>query len=71
MPTEDHITLWDLYQAIQSLDKRVTAVEQTLKILVDLKADHEARIRSSERWQYAIPPAVLGSLSAAVLALMK
>lgn len=71
MPDEEHISLWDLYQAILALDKRVSVMETAVAAFVKSNDDHEGRIRAGERWQYAIPPAILGSLAAAVIALIK
>lgn len=38
-----------------------------LQVKVEVLADHEARIRALERWRYALPVTVLGSIGATAL----
>ncbi len=66
-----NLTLWDVYQAVLSLDRRVLSLEVAVKAAVETKADQETRLRSMERWAYAIPPAILGSIASVALAVIR
>ncbi len=69
-PDNPNLTLWDVYQAVLSLDRRMQAVESAVKTALDAKSDHEERIRASEKWSYAIPPSILTAIAAVAVAVL-
>lgn len=58
------ITQRDIYNEVVDLRKEVTP-------LVKAVPDHEERIRSLEKWAYAIPPTFLLAVAAVISAFVK
>jgi len=54
------VTLVDIYEELVALRADVAA-------LVPSVPDHEQRIRSLERWRYALPPALILGVGSVVL----
>lgn len=66
--TDDHVvTLRDVYEATQTIDRKVTTMEHEIRVI----SDHEGRIRALEKWSYAVPPAVVMAASALAAALLQ
>lgn len=61
------IRLRDVYDGVKQLQLDVSP----LRDVVRTQADHEERIRSLEKWAYALPPTFLLALVSAVVALVK
>lgn len=56
MPTEEPITLGEIYRTLVRVEKHIA----------DVRSDHEQRIRKVERWVYAVPPTLLLALATIV-----
>ncbi len=67
---DPNLSLWDVYQAVLSLDRRMLSVEGAVKAALDAKTDHETRIRGAEKWSYAIPASILTAISAIAVAVL-
>lgn len=57
----EQITLGEIGRKIDSLDSSV-------KKVLD---DHESRLRSIEKWMYAVPPTLLIAIASVVASIMK
>jgi hypothetical protein len=51
-------------QVSSKLDRLTDAVNNNVAVQRDFAADHEKRVRSLERWKYAIPASTLLVLAA-------
>lgn len=51
----------EIYDAVLGVREDVRGLKQDNESVNDKLADHESRIRSVERWKYALPLSVLGS----------
>jgi hypothetical protein len=82
MSTDDEIgvrvTLKLVYEAVTEVQKSITKLEQSValnKYAADQDQkrvdDHEYRLRSVERWLYAIPASTLAAVVAAIVAFVK
>lgn len=60
------ITLADVYAAVRRLEDKVTPVTDHGEQL----ADHEVRMRSLERYRYAVPSSLLLALSSLITTLI-
>lgn len=58
------ITLKDVYDVQLQMQSQLGSI-------VEKVPDHEARIRTLERWAYAIPPALLTAIGGLALGLLK
>lgn len=61
------IRLRDVYDEVKNLRIDVAP----LRDVVQKQADHEERIRSLEKWAYALPPTFILALVSAIVALVK
>lgn len=61
------ITTKDVFREIVKLR---TDLGPTIQNAADVP-DHENRIRSLERWKYAIPPGILGAFASIVISFWK
>lgn len=61
------VTLKDVFMAVQSVDGRLRTVESDIRSV----RDHEERIRTLERWMYALPPTFLVAVASIVITLVK
>lgn len=63
-------TLFEIYAAIVAVDKRLAIIEATAMAENEARKDHEARLRTVERWVYGIPATIVlavGSMVATVI----
>lgn len=61
------VTLADVYAEVRKLTDQVQGMAPQGSVL----ADHEARLRSVERWKYAVPPSLISSVIALIIALVE
>jgi hypothetical protein len=59
--TGDDVTLGELRRTLARIELRQEGVVQ----------DHEARLRRVERWVYAVPPTIVVSAAAVVVAIVR
>jgi hypothetical protein len=57
----DDVTLGELRRTLGRIELRQESVVQ----------DHEARLRRVERWVYAVPPAIIVSAAAIIVAIVR
>lgn len=65
------ISAREIYDQIVGVRDDVRTLAQTNTTSVGTIADHETRIRSIERWKYAIPISALSGIVAAAVTLSK
>ena len=65
------VTLWDVYLAVEAVDRRVLVVEETIKAQAADRSDHEARIRTLEKLWYGVPVSGVAAIAAIVLRFIK
>lgn len=58
-------------QVLERLGGHLDAIDAFTKAAQDVHADHEARLRSLERWRYALPVSALSAVGAAVVAVLQ
>lgn len=76
---EIRVTLKDVYEVQQEQTKTITAMSAKLDLYIGVNdtkakqvADHEARIRTVERWVFAIPGfSILIAIAGLVVAVLK
>jgi hypothetical protein len=51
--------------------ERLVSIEAKLDIALQRLHDHEARLRTLERWNYAIPASLLSAAGAILVAVLK
>jgi hypothetical protein len=59
------VTLKDVYLLLLELQKQVGAMQGS----VGAVSDHESRIRSLEKWRYALPVSLAGATASIIVAL--
>lgn len=64
------VTLATIFAEQREQSLRLERIEAKLDGAASTVTDHETRIRSTEKWSYAIPPAILGSLTALAATLL-
>lgn len=63
------VTATDVYKELVSLSGDVRALSELVKQATGVQLDHEARLRSLERWRYALPVSTVMSASALIFGL--
>ena len=79
MDNEFKVTLRDVYDKVEIQEKNSTAIEAKLDLYIGLNTvkdekliDHESRLRTIERWVYALPGvAMVLSVAGLVIAILK
>lgn len=61
------ITLADIYAKICTLEERVQEMTPQGKAI----ADHEQRLRSIERWKYAVPPSLILAVVSTIVTIVQ
>lgn len=61
------VTLKDVYDELRKLHDQVAAMTPQGQLI----QDHEARLRRTERWLYALPPSLLLALASLIVALLE
>ncbi|WP_344859737.1 hypothetical protein [Planomonospora alba] len=64
------ITLKEVYDEMRELISEVRQLTSEYKNSKQVDEDHERRIRSLERWMYAIPASVFLAIASIVVALV-
>lgn len=64
------ITLREIYDQVVATREEVQTLTQARDTHSEKLADHEARIRTLERWKYGIPLAGLTAILSAVIAVL-
>lgn len=59
-----HITMRDIYEELVYIRQELIPAVTSVK-------DHEARIRTLERWAYALPPTFLAALATAIFSMLR
>lgn len=59
------VTLKDVYLLLLELQKQVGTMDSPVKAV----ADHESRIRSLEKWRYALPVSLAGAAASIIVAI--
>lgn len=65
------ISFREIYDQIVGLRDDVRSLTQSSESVKASIEDHEARLRSMERWKYSVPAAVVTSIGSATVALLK
>lgn len=60
------VTLKDVYDELRKLHDQVATMTPQAQLI----QDHEARLRRTERWLYALPPSLLLALASLIVALL-
>jgi hypothetical protein len=63
------ISAREIYDEIVGMREDVRSLTQTSKTVGEQLTDHEKRIRSVERWKYALPVVTLTGISTTAIAL--
>lgn len=58
-----------LHDDVAHVREDVAYIRAKIETVLETQADHETRIRSSERWRYALPTSAVGALMSVALAL--
>ncbi|MGW1837090.1 hypothetical protein [Streptomyces sp. NPDC002067] len=61
----------EIYDELVALRGDVRSMSQTHETVAQNLADHESRLRSLERWRYALPVAAVTSAGTVVVAVIK
>jgi hypothetical protein len=64
------ITIKELYLEMKQLISEVRMLTQEYKNAIRVDEDHERRLRTLERWMYAIPASMIIAVIGAVVAIM-
>jgi hypothetical protein len=70
-PLGVNISAREIYDQIVGLRDDVRSLVQSNAAVQTTLDDHESRIRSVERWKYAVPTATIGSVVAAGITIAK
>lgn len=66
-PTNVSITLRDVYDELRKLHDQVASMTPQGKTI----SDHESRLRSLERWKYALPGSLLLAIASICIAILE
>lgn len=67
-PLGVHVSAREIYDEIVGMRGDVRSLTESREDTHDTLADHESRLRSIERWKYAMPVATLAAIASAFAA---
>jgi hypothetical protein len=65
------VTLKDVYIELMKIKESLSEIKGKADTTASAVPDHETRIRSLEKWRYALPPAILLALASIVVGLLE
>lgn len=65
------ITVRDIYEGVNKLTSEVQSLVYEIRTSKQTGDDHERRLRTLERWMYAIPASLLVAIASAVMTVWK